>query len=708
MATLQELENGLRKAHAAGNADHARVFAAEIRRMRDQGQTAADFSGVTGSTDSTAMPRTDAQPSLFRGDSDFHQRAGLNPLQMSWAAARDMFGTRQGAAEYLAEQSGGRVRRDDRGEPVVELPDGTAYRLNDPGIDVQDVSSLAANIGVAALPAGWIARIGQARNVGLAGRAAMQGAGAGATDAALQAGFNDGRINPARTAAAVAGGAGGEALGTGLAAATNAFGRIGRVASGSNAARAQQLADEAGINATPEQLGRLSAAMEEVRAGADPRAVLGWEEFGFLYTQGQRMADPARQFQQLSREEVLRQSPGGGPAFQRAAAHNAERLDDAVTTMGERFGAQAATTPAEMVSGAGARLRGQADELQQRIGEAYGRAGEGARAAVSRDAVLELPLRLTRALAEFSPNSSTTPATATTLQQLRTATESILSDPNAKGVTLRALETQRRIINNNINTAASRGDRAALTTLKREFDGWMDEAVESALVNGDPAALAALKEARGLRAEFGRRFEGRGDADRFIAGLLDGSRTPEELVNIALGASQVSKSGGARFIERLRVAANNDPQVMDGLRAAHFTRLTRGNNGDPLQPGQILRNIRTTEYNNASVLRALYSPDEWRQVQRLADALEPMVAKGDFGKSSGSTERFMRARFQQGLGFLPFAGRLVNSLIEGFSSTAQNVQAARAIHRPVRPVLETPATAPAGGGVGLQEVLTDD
>lgn len=34
MATLEELENGLRKAHAAGNADHARRFADAIRQMR--------------------------------------------------------------------------------------------------------------------------------------------------------------------------------------------------------------------------------------------------------------------------------------------------------------------------------------------------------------------------------------------------------------------------------------------------------------------------------------------------------------------------------------------------------------------------------------------------------------------------------------------------------------------------------------------------
>ncbi len=171
-------------------------------------------------------------------------------------------------------------------------------------------------------------------------------------------------------------------------------------------------------------------------------------------------------------------------------------------------------------------------------------------------------------------------------------------------------------------------------------------------------------------------------------------------MNIALGASQVSKAGGARFIERLRVAANNDPQVMDGLRAAHFTRLTRGNNGEPLQPGQILRNIRTTEYNNASVLKALYSPDEWRQVQRLADALEPMVAKGDFARTSGTGERLMRMMFQRGAGGLP----LVGPLVEGFTSGVQGVQAARAVRGPVRPVLRTPGEVPAAGAA----VMTED
>jgi hypothetical protein len=55
MATIEELENGLRKAHAAGNADHARAFANEIRRMREAGP---DFSNVQGQVQTQQeMPR---------------------------------------------------------------------------------------------------------------------------------------------------------------------------------------------------------------------------------------------------------------------------------------------------------------------------------------------------------------------------------------------------------------------------------------------------------------------------------------------------------------------------------------------------------------------------------------------------------------------------------------------------------------------------
>ena len=69
MATMQELESALRKAHAAGNADHARVFAAEIRRQREAGG-GADFSGVTGGARLAQTPEapSDATEGMGTGE----------------------------------------------------------------------------------------------------------------------------------------------------------------------------------------------------------------------------------------------------------------------------------------------------------------------------------------------------------------------------------------------------------------------------------------------------------------------------------------------------------------------------------------------------------------------------------------------------------------------------------------------------------------
>lgn len=60
MATIQELENGLRKAHAAGNADHARRFADAIRKQRAAEPAQVGMSGVTREERQADIARMDA------------------------------------------------------------------------------------------------------------------------------------------------------------------------------------------------------------------------------------------------------------------------------------------------------------------------------------------------------------------------------------------------------------------------------------------------------------------------------------------------------------------------------------------------------------------------------------------------------------------------------------------------------------------------
>lgn len=620
--------------------------------------------------------------SLFRADSEFQDRSGVGAGAMAIGAAKDMFGSQKGLAEYMAEQSGGRVVRTRDGGYGLVLQDGSEYRLNDEGMDTTDAANVAGNIAAAFLPASWVGRAAQARNLGAASRMLAQGVVAGGQDAAMHAATSGGDVDVGRAAVSAAGGGLGELAGTGLSAAGSKLGQLSRTASGANKRSALATLADAGIsNPQPTMLAQLAQQSEQIRLGADPRAALGNAEFGFQYTQGQRLTDAAKKHAQLSKEEVLRQSPGGAAAFDGLQRNNLARLGDAVDDIGGRLGGQPMASPGELVQGSAGRLRQQADELRGQVDEAYSNVRGADTVAVSRDTVNSVPDRLRGAVQDFDINPATTPGAFRALEQVRLATSHILGDKNVSGVTLRALETQRRILGNAVGGAANPADKAALMAIRREFDGWMDEAIDTALITGDPAALTQLKEARALRAEFGRRFEGGKDSDKFITGMLDGTRTPEELMNIALGASQVSKAGGARFIQRLRTAANDDPAVMGGLRAAHFARLTRGNNGESLAPGQILRNIRSTEYNNASVAKALYTDAEWSEIRRLANALEPMVAKGDFARTSGTAERLQRMLFQRIGGSLPFVGETVQAV----GGVRDSIKAGQAVNGALRP-----------------------
>lgn len=177
MADLKALERALRAADAAGNVEDAQRLAAAYRAAResqpDEGNVRAT---VPHSARGYEAPKPPTAPtprdSLFRADSDFRERADVGIGDMLWASAKDMFGSREGAAEYLAKQAGGTVGQDSDGSPVIELPDGARYRLNDAGLDNADIANVAGNVAAAWLPASWATKLGKARHLGLGARAA--------------------------------------------------------------------------------------------------------------------------------------------------------------------------------------------------------------------------------------------------------------------------------------------------------------------------------------------------------------------------------------------------------------------------------------------------------------------------------------------------------------------------------------------------------
>ena len=86
-------------------------------------------------------------------------------------------------------------------------------------------------------------------------------------------------------------------------------------------------------------------------------------------------------------------------------------------------------------------------------------------------------------------------------------------------------------------------DRRAASAVKRSFDGWLDDAIDNTLFSGSPEGLEKLKEARNLRAEYGRLYQGDDSVGRTIDKMVKREATPAEVSNWLYGATQVGGRG---------------------------------------------------------------------------------------------------------------------------------------------------------------------
>lgn len=679
------------------------------------------------------------QPSLFRADSDFLRRSGLVPdeepslsailrnprqvagasLSMLGAAGIDMFGSREAAANFLAERTGGTVEADESGEPILRLPSGRAYRLNDPGLDSTDVANFTGNVAAYLNPARAAAGFAQGAQLGRAGTIGAQGLAAGATDLAIQgavAGATDlaqegegYQVSPLRVGVSAAGGAGGEALAPVIGAAFRRGAELlGRGAGARNEAAAQ-ITRELGLERpTPQQVRLIERAATDIARGADPEAVLGGPEFGFIYTQGMRMpartpAEQAARFRQLSIEDTLRSDPVAGAPLREVQDANQNALRRGIEQISARYGAQPAAAPVEGVERVQDVLQRQASGLRERVREAYEAVPGGTFVRV--DALRQLPQRLNRAVADFGIEEGLHPQSFSALRTIQTRLANL--PEGARAVSLDAIERTRRTLNKRRQDAVAPSDQEAMRRIIGEFDTFVDDAMTNALERGDATALEFNKRARGFRREFAQRFEGEESTDNFVRGLIDDVRveakTPEQLLNMALGAGQVSQPGAANFIRRLRVASNDDPTVINGMRTAHFLRMVRGPNGEALDPARVMNNIRATERNNRSLVRALYTDEEWAAVRRLAQAIEPTIpdaaSEQILRRTSGTTERLLRS-----VGNFPF----LRQAVEAVARPVNVYRASSAVNAPVpRPAPRTaiPSATGAAGGAEIGNEL---
>lgn len=621
-------------------------------------------------------------------DPSFEAYTGGSELERAGAALKALPSSIWGTDRDLAQKSlesvpGAVMSQDKNGNPVIQMPDGKRFYVNTPGLDYNDTFRLGANMAGYG-PGGVVANTGKT----LLGRSAMMGAGSAATNLTGQMAGRD-QVDPAEVALVGIGGVAGEFSGPGFQYAKTVYSK----ALGREAAPAEVVSlirNNLKIDSkVPDQ--EVLKMADEIAGGASPQSMVGQSQ-GFQYTQGQKTGN----FGQLSKEELLRSSQGeAGNVMRNVDTANNANLDTILANIRNKYVPDSAGsgTPSQMVQSAQGVVQRQAGELGKKVDDAYAAAGNTARVPMGK--VKELPPRVRGALREMAVDETLTPATANVVKRL----ESMAAQPNVTALSLKAIDGQRKIINSAIGSAANPSDKRALTLLKREYDDWMDDAFTNSLVKGEPKDIEALRNAQSLRAEFGKRFEGRGtgEVDSFIDDLVQNGKTADELVNVIYGAGQVSKPAAARFVQRLKVATKDSPEALNSLKVAHLMKLTTGKNGERLGMQAIRNNILQQERDGAFLIKELYGNGEWQAMKQLAGSLEPLIPKGQFARSSGTAERI--ARFGGTLMQMPW----VNTALNAVARPAEYYKAAKAFSPVKNKQLPKYLMAPvAGAEAGVQ------
>jgi hypothetical protein len=269
------------------------------------------------------------------------------------------------------------------------------------------------------------------------------------------------------------------------------------------------------------------------------------------------------------------------------------------------------------------------------------------------------------------------------------------------------LERVRKAMNAKLATAQGE-DKAALSIAKREFDGWFDDAVDQALIEGDSAAVELLKKARQANADYRRTFGGgRGKqeaADRMMQKLVSENANETDAVNLLFGRAKLSGTGDTvEVVKRIKTASGGKGDAWNGLREGAVLRLmSRLDRNAGAGSTNINYKALADDWNEAlegpgkPLMREMFSPEELAQMVRFRNVLRKLTPPEGSVNRSGSGYEAARA-LQQAWGAT--VGKIpgLNTAAQAFGNAGNASKATSAISG----VVPRPALPVAAAGYGL-------
>jgi hypothetical protein len=350
-------------------------------------------------------------------------------------------------------------------------------------------------------------------------------------------------------------------------------------------------------------------------------------------------------------------------------------------------------------------MQGQKAGLKAKMTAAY-EGGKGA--SVRRGDLVEVWSMIDDAMLEFPADIA--PKAASRLEAIKKLSSVGKSDDV---VSFTEMENWRKALGHATTGAYksldSGADKAALPRMKAIYDKWLDDAVDRAIVSGDPKALASLKKARGLRREIAVRFQ----ESKIVAKFMDDKVTPTEALNELFSASGLGfKKEAAKAIKTLSKNLGPDSPEFRRIKEAAFVRLLesqkRGNNlGREMQAlfsgDKYMSALKNAMLKNREVMTTLFDASELGLLQQFGAVSQRATNRMSGAVNySNSAEKLGQLMSQMmGRGMISDYGRAALSKFLGFLESgraAQNVGEAISGITPPRPGIIPPGVGATIGG----------
>lgn len=549
------------------------------------------------------------------------------------------------------------------------IVDSSAYGgdqsyLNKPGVSSSDVARFGVQ-SAAFAPAGGVGGyMGQAGR-GLLPRMLGVGSGSAATQAALDVGSQDAGgtedvslSNVNLTDVAIAGGAGGafEGLAGPLGKlAKKLLPRFKRNPTITDSIRAQvrHAAKRAGRDpdeVTDEFISSWLRSADEAQGGgrsvASREAAQQLDEFpDLVYTRGQASGD----LRQLELEDTMRHV--GGTRAQKIMRDFDVKQQRGIASETEKLqrglGGDVVERPNQAAAAAKESIQSKASLLDEAIGDAYEQVGDAYLSAEGQKELARRILSLRRS-PEWITEPGLAPATSSAMKRISNLSDMIKQGAELKPAHVKRLESFRRYLNNVRQSAPNPSDARQVGIIKREFDRYLDEAIDNALFSGDTNAIDALKKARGLRAEYRKKFGqspkiNKGREFKDVAGdimerIVGADPTDEQVANYLFGASKLgSKQGSAQLAKRMKTTLGADSPEWGSIRQAAFLKLTKPKKGSEVVSARdfLSRLDEATKGSGETFMKELFTPQEIGKMRRLGEAV--IRAQPEIGNPSRSS-----------------------------------------------------------------------